>query len=39
MDKENYSSKSENHSKEPSGRRNYIIGENTKKTVLKSKKF
>jgi len=39
MDKENCSSKSENHSKEPSDRRNYIIGKNTKKTVLRSKNF
>ena len=39
MDKENCSSKSENHSKELSGKRNYIIEENTKKTVLRSKNF
>jgi len=30
MNKENYNSRSNNHLKEPSGRRNHITGENMK---------
>jgi len=30
MNKKYYSSRSKNHLKEPSGRRNYVIGENIK---------